>query len=172
MHPSGSFSFDDSTWPLLVVRLTGEPSLKTFEEFLSRSTQYLQRQERHVCIFDVSELHLLSTEQRQRQVEWLKTNEVLMRQALLGIAYVITSPIVRLTMGVIFHFKSPPAPYTIVSHPSEAGTWAAMRLEEARLRAPAEHVRREYRPLVEVQAGLISGRGVPGTAGAALPPHR
>jgi hypothetical protein len=151
MRPGASFTFDDSLWPLMVVRLRGELSRQEFERYLARATQTLQRHDRHVCIFDVSELHLFSTEQRQRQVEWLKANEVLMRQKLLGIAYVVTSATVRLTMSVIFHFKPPPVPYTLVSNLEEAGAWAAMRLDEARFSAPAELVRSQFVPRLEMR---------------------
>jgi hypothetical protein len=133
MHPSGSFSVDESQWPLLVVRLTGEPSTLAFEDYLARCTQYLQRQERHVCVFDVSALQLLSTEQRQRQVAWLKENGPAMSRTLLGVSYVVTSPIVRLTLGVIFHFKPPPTPFAFHTHVDEAKAWAAQRLAEAGL---------------------------------------
>ena len=144
MLPTGAVTFDDSLWPLMVVRITGELSPRQFEDYLSRSTRSLQRQERHVCIFDVSALQQVSTEQRQRQVEWLKQNEALMRQTVLGMAYIVTTPLVRLAMGVVFHFKPPPVPYAVVSHLEAAGAWAAMRLDEAGLRIPAERVRRRF----------------------------
>jgi hypothetical protein len=144
MNRTAPFTFDDSQWPLLGVRLIGEPSRQEFEAYLDRSTQYLQRGERHLCIFDMSALRLLSTEQRQRHVEWLEANAALMRKTLLGLACVITSPTVVLTMSVIFHVRPPPVPYTILSRLDAAGAWAARRLEEAGLRDPAERVRRLF----------------------------
>jgi hypothetical protein len=144
MRSSAPFTFDDSLWPLLGVRLCGEPSPQQFEAYLARATQYLQRGESHVCIFDVSALRLLSSEQRRRQVEWLEENAALMSRTLLGVVYVITSPVICLTMSVIFHFKAPAVPYVIRSNLDAAGAWAAMRLEEVGLRAPAERVRRQF----------------------------
>jgi len=144
MLPTGAFTFDDSLWPLMVVRLTGELSPQQVEDYFSMATRSLQRQEWHVCIFDVSALRLVSTEQRKRQVAWLKENEALMRQTVLGVAYIVTSPLIRLTVGAIFHFKPPPVPYAIVSRLEAAGAWAAMRLDEAGLHAPAERVRRRF----------------------------
>lgn len=146
MNRTAPFTFDDSHWPLLGVRLSGEPSRLEFEAFLDRCTQYLQRGERHLSIVDVSALRLLSTEQRQRHAEWLEENAALMRQSLLGLAYVITSPTVVLTMSVIFHFRPPPVPYTIVPHLDEARGWAARHLDEAGLRDPAECIRRQFQP--------------------------
>ncbi|MCY1081395.1 hypothetical protein [Archangium lansingense] len=162
MNRAAPFTFDDSHWPLLGVRLTGEPSRREFESFLDRCTQYLQRGERHLCVLDVSALWLLSTEQRQRHVEWLEANAALMRQTLLGLAYVITSPTVVLTMSVIFHFKPPPVPYTIVPHLDAARVWAARRLEEEGLRASAERVR------YQLFIGTLAGPA-PGCASAGLP---
>ncbi|WP_257458373.1 hypothetical protein [Archangium lipolyticum] len=144
MPPGASFSFDDSQWPLMVVRLTGELSSQDFESYLSRASHYLQRQQRHVCIFDVSTLRLFSSEQRQRQVEWLKAHEVLIHQTLLGIAYVVTSPVVRLTMSVIFHLKTPSAPYTIVPDLGAAAAWAAACLDKTSLRPVAERIRSQF----------------------------
>ncbi len=151
MRFAAPFSFDDSLWPLLGVRLSGEPSSRQFEDYLARSTQYLQRGESHVCIFDMSALRLLSSEQRRLQVEWLKENAALMRRTLLGISYVITSPVIRLTMSVIFHFESPTVPYAICPNLDAAGAWAAVRLDEGGLRAPAERVRRQF-----LQPGRLS----------------
>lgn len=142
MNRAAPFTFDDSLWPLLGVRLTGELSRRDFEAYLDTSTQYLQRGEPHLCIFDLSALWLLSTEQRQRHVEWFEANATLMRQTLLGLAYVITSPTVVLTMSVIFHFRPPPVPYTLVTRLDSARAWAAWHLDEAGLRAQAERVRR------------------------------
>jgi hypothetical protein len=155
MNRAAPFTFDDSLWPLLGVRLTGKPSRLEFEAFLDRSTQYLQRGAPHVCTFDLSALWLLSSEQRQRHVEWLEANAALMRKSLLGLAYVITSPTVLLTMSVIFHVRPPPVPYTIVPHLDAAKSWAAWHLDEAGLRAPAERVRRQLH--VGAFAGPVSG---------------
>ncbi|QRN98907.1 hypothetical protein JRI60_07710 [Archangium violaceum] len=169
MHPGASFTFDDSQWPLMVVRLTGELSSQDFESYLARASHYLQRQERHVCIFDVSALRLLSTEQRQRQVEWLKAHEVLIRQTLLGIVYVVTSPVVRLTMSVIFHFKPPSAPYTIVPDLGAAGAWAAACLEKTSLRPVAERIRRQFDSGSEGDATAPLGAVLPHISPTARP---
>jgi hypothetical protein len=162
MNRAAPFTFDDSLWPLLGVRLTGEPSRSEFEAYLDRSTQYLQRGERHLCIFDLSALWLLSSEQRQRHAEWLEMNAALMRRTLLGLAYVITSPTVVLTMSVIFHFRPPPVPYTLVSRLDSARAWAAWHLEEAGLQAQAERVRRQ------LHGGAFAGTAS-GCAAAQLP---
>lgn len=163
MNRAAPFTFDDSHWPLLGVRLTGEPSRLEFESFLDRCTQYLKRGERHLCILDVSALRLLSTEQRQRHVEWLEENAALMHRTLLGLAYVITSPTVVLTMSVIFHFRPPPVPYTIVPQLDAARVWAARHLDEAGLRDPAERVRRQF--LMGTLAGTLSRSAAAGLPG-------
>jgi hypothetical protein len=145
MHCAAApFSFDDSLWPLLGVRLSGELSSQEFEAYLDRSTHYLKRGESHVCIFDARALRLLSHEQRRRQAEWLKANAALMSQTLLGVVYVVTSPVICLTMSVIFHLKAPTVPYALRTTLDAAGAWAAMRLDETGLRAPAERVRRQF----------------------------
>jgi hypothetical protein len=159
MPPGASFTFDDSSWPLIVVRLIGDLSSQQFESYLASATHYLQRRERHVCIFDASALRLLSSEQRQRQVEWFKTHEGLMSQSLLGIVYVVTSPVVRLTLSVIFHFKPPSVPYTIVADLGAAAAWAATCFEKTNLRPIAERIRHQFGSRKEEDAATAAVLG-------------
>jgi len=60
---SGSFSYDDSRWPLLLIRLEGAVSDQQYEEFFAHG------------LFDVSRVQLPTSEQRQQLARWMKEHD-------------------------------------------------------------------------------------------------
>jgi hypothetical protein len=153
MKPSAPITFDDSLWPLLVVRFVGAPSLQQQEAYLAQLRAYLQHGDRYVSILDTRQLKMMTAEQRQRQADFIKENEELLRRVTLGTAAIVTSPLIRLAASVFLHLKPMPTPYYVApSLPSAAG-WAADRLELAGLLEPAERVRHHYGLLAERRAG-------------------
>jgi hypothetical protein len=153
MKPSAPITFDDSLWPLLVVRFVGAPSLQQQEAYLAQLRAYLQHGDRYVSILDTRQLRMMTSEQRQRQADFIRDNEELLRQVTLGTAAIVTSPLVRLAASVFLHIKPMPTPYYVApSLPSAAG-WAAERLEMAGFLEPAERVRHHYGLLAERRAG-------------------
>ncbi|AKJ03030.1 hypothetical protein ATI61_113216 [Archangium gephyra] len=137
-------TFDDSLWPLLILRIVGEPSNQQFEEYLDVSASYLRRGERHVVVADLLQAALESAEQRRRRAEWMSRHDGLTRELLLGNAFVINAPFLRLGLNLLFHVRPPPWSYLIVPRLEPALAWAAGRMDEAGLREPAERVRRHF----------------------------
>lgn len=148
-------TFDDSVWPLLNVTFTGANSNEEFEAYLATLTKYRKRKERYLTIFDSRVAAAPTLHQRQRQVEWLKTHEAETRQLSLGSAFVITSPLIRLAMNIIYQLKPPPNPYHVVGDIEVARAWAADRFQQAGMSAPSLLIRNHY--------GLGGGNKVAGT---------
>ena len=146
-------TFDDSLWPLLMVRVVGEPSNQRFEEYLDASASFLHRGEPYVIVSDLLQVGMVSAELRRRQAEWTTQHDGLMRETLLGNAFVLDSPFFRLGLNIVLHLKSPSWPYVIVPRMEPAFAWAAGRLEEAGLHEPAERVRRHFGLLPVRQPG-------------------
>ncbi|HYO51769.1 hypothetical protein [Archangium sp.] len=153
MHSLGNYSYDDSNWPLLIAHLDGMPTRQEYEAYLARSTDYLHRGEPHVILVDLSRSGVVSAELRRLQAEWLRQYEELIRRQVLGVAYIIHTALIRLTLSAIFHVKRPACPYILVSREDQALAWAIKRLEAADLRAPAERIRRKVGLPSEHQAG-------------------
>jgi hypothetical protein len=143
---SGSFTHDDSLWPLVLVRLEGAVSDQQLDEFFAHGHATLLRRERYVSIFDLSRVNLPSPEQRQRQARWLKEHESLLREFLLGTAFVLSSPFVRMVLSMLFHLAPSPAPYVVVPSVDSGVVWAAARLDQSGLSQHAERIRRHYFP--------------------------
>lgn len=144
MLPDSYVSIDNSRWPLQVVRFVGLATLRQHEQCLEETTARLRRRERYVCLLDLSRVAIPTTEQRQRYVSWLHENEALLRDALLGVSFVITSPAVRLAVSTIMHLKPLPVPYFIASWELDAAAWAIAHLEDQGLRPHAERLRSQY----------------------------
>jgi hypothetical protein len=147
--PPSSVIFDESLWPLLLIRFEREPSATEFAGYLARLSTYPRRQERYVCILDASRIRAGTIEQGQQQAAWVKEHAALLRQWQLGSAHVISSPAIRLVTSFILYLQPLPAPHIIVPHLSEAVEWALARLEEAGLTLEAERVRHHFGLLTE-----------------------
>ena len=135
--------FDDSRWPLLMLRVTGPMTDKQFGEFLARSNTYLERGDRYVSIFDIAQAGLPSAVQRQMQADWIRKQEPLLRERVLGNANIITSAPIRLALSLIFHLKPLPMPYAAVADMDSALRFVMGKLEEGGLGAEAARIRHD-----------------------------
>lgn len=133
--------FDDSLWPLLISHFPRKVSDSDFEEYLRQGAAYLERGELYVSVLDMGRLSLPTAEQRQRQLEWMRGKERAMREQVIGCAFIIHSPLIRLSLSTIFHILPLPAPYVAVSDMASGLRWALGRLEERGLHEAAERVR-------------------------------
>lgn len=141
---------DDTLWPLVVIRYVGTPPLAQFEECLEKRAAFLRRSEPHLILVDAIRGGMLPTEHRQRQVEWMVQHEELIRQKLLGTAYVTESAVSRLTLSAIFYFKPPVYPYVIAPRVELGVEWLVRRMNDAGLYEAATRVGHSF--------GLIRGR--------------
>ena len=138
--------FDDSLWPLLVSRFSGVVTDEQFEEYLSRGAAYLQRGELYVSVLDMGRLQLPTAAQRQRQLEWMRGKEKAMREQVLGCAFVLTSPVIRLALSTVFHIVPLPSPYVAVKDLVTGVLWAASRLEECGRTEDARRIQHHFYP--------------------------
>jgi hypothetical protein len=143
---AGIFTYDDSLWPLLFIRLDGELPDGEFEKFFAHGHATLGRRERYVSIFDLSRTALPTSEQRRKQALWMKEHEAFLRDYLLGTAFIISSPFLRLTLSLLFHLTPSPAPYVVVPTEAEGVKWAVARLQQEGFSTQAEHIHLRYFP--------------------------
>jgi hypothetical protein len=144
MAPPSNITFDDSLWPLLIVRFSGTPTNQQFEEYMARRGSYLARNQKHALIYDTVRFSVLTPEQRQRQINWLKERKELLQKLSLGSALIITSPMVRLLLSGILHFSQTGTPYHAARSLPDAASWCAGRLASAGLLVEAQRVRTHF----------------------------
>ncbi|PTL75974.1 STAS/SEC14 domain-containing protein [Vitiosangium sp. GDMCC 1.1324] len=151
---AGRVDFDDeSLWPLLLVRYVGTPSPEQQEEYQARLSACLRRGQKYVSIIDTRSFAGIPAAQRQRMAEFLREHEELFRQVTLGTCLLITSPMVRLVVSVVFHLKPMPTPYFIAPSMQAALDWVIGRLEAAGLTAEAARIRQHSERLVLGRTG-------------------
>lgn len=119
------------------MRYVGTVTAAQYEACLEGQTARL---ERGPCLFlfDTSRAGPGLADYRQRQVAWLTRNDSLLRGAMFGAAFIITSPIIRLAASILQHVKPMPFPQVFVSEELQAYPWLARRLRAAGYLAQAE----------------------------------
>ena len=116
MHSSAHIQLDDSLWPLLLIRYTGEATNQELQELLDVRTRYLERPEPCVVLHDMSRAKVGTTEQRRIQADWLKRHDAQLRKSVLGVAFVTSSVAMRLILSIILHLKPLSMPQSAFSH--------------------------------------------------------
>lgn len=149
---SGHVTFDDSLWPLLILRANGVMTDKQYAEFLTRSSTFVERGERYVSITDIAQAGIPSAAQRAMQVAWLRKHDAELRERVLGNATIITSAPVRLSLSLIFHLKHPPMPNAAVADMDSALRFVLGKLEEHGMHSEAERIQHHF-GLPGAQAG-------------------
>ncbi|WPB79324.1 hypothetical protein KYC5002_09220 [Archangium violaceum] len=134
-------TFDDSLWPLLIIDYPPTQSDMEYEEGLARLSGFVQRPEPYFIIIDTSRIGMPNSTQRQRQVEWDRTNDVRIREWGRGTAFIVTSPFVRVAMSLYFHVRPLGIPYVIAADMGAALTWMVAEMERTDFKAEAERVR-------------------------------
>jgi hypothetical protein len=122
---------DASQLPIVVVRFNGYISDPEFDVYLATMTGLLTRNSKMVAILDARAAIRNPPSQRQKQADWIRANEELLRQHSLGTAFVLTSPLVRGVMNAILWLQPLPTEYTVVGTLEEAERWAEDRLQSA-----------------------------------------
>jgi hypothetical protein len=146
-------SIDDSLWPLLITRISGEMSNQELDDSLACSTRSMARGQPHVLVVDLSQAVGMSPEQRKRLDQWSREHDEAMQRTAVGAAYITPTAVVRLALSVLLHVRRPSYPYVIVAREQQALEWAIKRLEDVGLHAPASRLRRELGLLSQPRAG-------------------
>ena len=142
-------TFDDTHWPLLLLRFEGTPTPEQLEAYLARRLEYLRRQERHGIVYDTRQVRFITSEVRQRHADWSREHQAPRRQFLVGNALIISSPIIRLTMNLVLSLGGEKVPYSVAATVPEGALWVAQRLREAGETEPAERLRHHFEPLAQ-----------------------
>jgi len=133
---------DDAFWPLLTIRPHGVPTDAQYQDYLDAMTGYLRRGEAFVSLIDLSGAGMSTAPQRRRLAAWCEAHDELLRERLLGTAFIVAAPFQRLCVSVVFHLKPPTQPHLVVARWDEALAWAAERLEAAGRPEAAARARR------------------------------
>ena len=119
------------------MRCTGQVSAEQYEACLKGQAVRLE-QGPCLFLFDTSCAGPSLAEFRRQHAEWMTRHDSLLRKSMVGAAFIITSPIIRLAASILQHVKPMPFPQVFVSQESQARQWLARRLRETGHLAQAE----------------------------------
>jgi hypothetical protein len=127
----GTYRFDDSRYPLVVVTFLGGLTDEAFDEYLRQMSGLLTRRSKNVTLLDARDAESPSAKQRQKQAEWLKANREALKEYSLGTAFVISSAMVRGALTAILWMTPMPAAHAVVGTFDEGERWAYDQLMKA-----------------------------------------
>jgi hypothetical protein len=120
--------FDDSSWPILKVRLPPYPSDEDLTHYFQLLASYRNRRQPYGLLMDVTHARSFSPTQRRMQAEYIRDGLPLSRIYLKAIAYVAETALKRGAITAIYWLVPPASPYQIFGQRAEADRWLAGQL--------------------------------------------
>jgi len=116
-------------FPIVTVTFTGEKATDdNFKKYLEELTAVYSKKEVLAIIFDATNAVFPGLKYQKLQADWLKENELLMKNYCEGTAYVISNALIRNVLKAIFKFQKQPVPYYITSNLEVAKKWVNLKL--------------------------------------------
>ena len=129
-------TIDASAWPLVDITFEGVIADEDFEAYLDHVDAYPTGDVRYVMIVNASRAYGITTQQRKMQAAWMKRRHREIAANCLGIAFVMTSPIVRGMLTAILWLQPLPCPHYTCSTRAQAQSWCEGKLAEDAGREP------------------------------------
>jgi hypothetical protein len=125
-----SIRFDETQWPILIIRFSGSPTDDEFTQYLQRYETYMHGEARYAVML-VTEPHASMTKARhaKQQARWIGANQSRIRRHCVGTAFVLPSSLMRGVLRAILSMQSMPVEYAVFSTESQASTWCRARLD-------------------------------------------
>lgn len=134
--PENDFSLDDRHWPLVIYRVRGQLRGEVFERYLRSYEVLLSRKEQYVIVFDASQGKALEVAELKAHAAWIRVNQERLGRYNVGIAFVISSALVRGALAAILWLQPMPSPHTVVPSFDEALLWAMAQAQASGLVLP------------------------------------
>ncbi len=124
-------SYDDSAWPIVVSRASGESTDEDMAGYLLMGERLLARRQPHVLIVDATAGRSLNSVHRKMVAEWNSRYSVALRRYRVGLVLVTPSALLRGMVTAIYWVSPAPFPYQPVATLEEAVAWANQQLAAA-----------------------------------------
>jgi hypothetical protein len=122
---------DKSRFPVVTITFGGgSPTDENCDEYLREMAELYDSGEELVIIMDARKSSLPSLKQQQRQAQWMKRHDSMLRKQCLGTAYVLTTGATRMILSMIFAITPQPVPYKICTNLPDAEEWVQDQLRD------------------------------------------
>lgn len=124
----GLWTIDTSQWPIVVHAVEGTLSDRELDEYLREASALMEREGRYLAIMDASRIGSVSASMRSRIAAWQRQYRALMERRCIGVAYVLSSPLLRFVSMTILLATNLSVPSFVCEAREEALRWARGRL--------------------------------------------
>lgn len=161
-----NLDLDASRWPLLRISFRGRASAERIDELFGRLDACLAGYERFAVLIDARRGAVPTTARRRRIAAWIGDNEEMLQGLVTGVAFVVTSPLVRLGVTAILSLQTLPTPYRVFVRERPARGWLTDKLRLGGAAIPTEEdPLARWRSSLRRVLGPDSPRGRPGLLG-------
>lgn len=128
---------NETHWPLVVFTFGGHITAEELENYLKASERMLARNEKYIGLVLTERMAPLELPLMRRQAAWIKQHHASLREQSLGVALVISSPMLRGVLKAILWLQPMPQPHTVCSTAEEALAWIKIRTRTRKLELPS-----------------------------------
>ena len=122
--------FDRSRFPIVKVEFTGlKADDENFRDYLEELLKSYDSKENLVIIFDALKASFPGMQYQKEQAAWMKEHDSLIRKYCKAIAYVVSSPGIRIALRLIFMFQNNPVPFKVFKNVKDGIEWSKYRLD-------------------------------------------
>ena len=82
------FEFDESQWPIAILRAIGEATTDDVDKYLEIQDRLIGQKQPHVLIWDSRQAKLIKPLQRRRLATWISEHEAELKKYRLGFAFI------------------------------------------------------------------------------------
>lgn len=116
--------------PILRVDWEGAPSEEEMRAHLLELTSLIRSLPTNTILYDARSTSGPSAIQRQLMADWMKENELLIKNRSAGTAFVISSALIRGALTAILWLQPMSTEHTVVATPEEAYRWCEEQLRK------------------------------------------
>jgi len=127
---AGSITLDVEPSGILIIKIVKTPTLNQCRTCLDAYGAAIRRHKRYVAIFDLLEADRLPEQHRRMMVSWLKEHRSLTAPRCQGIAYLLSSVLMRMMVRSVLMLSRSPAPGKVCSQYAEARAFCMQQLDK------------------------------------------
>lgn len=120
---------NESTWPIVSLRIQGTLSHKEEDHFIETSVSFPLRHERYVAIIHLLEAATPSARFVRGQACAQRDRRTELEEFCAGVVFVIGSAMLRGALRAILHLQGLPSPHVVVETEEAAQAWARAQMQ-------------------------------------------
>lgn len=111
-------------WPVLVVRMVGQPTDDEFAAYLDDYETIMSEHDRYGIVYvTMPDAPMTTSRHARMQAKWIAAHEEEIRQRCARVGFVLPSPLMRGVLRAILAMQSMPVPYRVFDDEELAIAW-------------------------------------------------